>query len=88
MIPDTLKKSILVSLSGHLVIFSIFGFSFGNKIPRANFSCVRFWGQIVPLLDTNYHESKYELPRIPAIKHDGFAKQFGAALPRAFRPRS
>ncbi len=66
MVSQNLKKSVLISTIGHLTLFSIFGFSFGNKIPQTNFPSVRFWGQIMPLLNTNYHKCKrkHEFPRI------------------------
>jgi len=41
-----LKKTIFISLLGHITVFSIFSFSFGPKIPRLNFSSVSFWGTI------------------------------------------
>ncbi|MDP2923158.1 MAG: hypothetical protein Q8O30_05490 [Candidatus Omnitrophota bacterium] len=43
----SLKKSIFISLLGHLTLFSIFSFSFGSKIPQGNYAGVSFWGAIL-----------------------------------------
>lgn len=40
------KQAIVISLLGHITLFSMFGFSFGPKIPEVNFSRVCFWGAI------------------------------------------
>ncbi len=42
-----MKKSIIFSLLGHLTLFSMFGFSFGTKLPQANYAAVAFWGDIL-----------------------------------------
>jgi len=44
---SSLKKTIIVSIIGHITVFSIFGLSFGNRIPRAEYNCVYFWGQFL-----------------------------------------
>jgi len=41
------KKTVLFSLLGHLTVFSLFSFSFGNKIPQANYTHVSFWGDFL-----------------------------------------
>lgn len=41
------KKTIFISLLGHITVFSIFGFSFGNRIPNAEYARVYFWGQLL-----------------------------------------
>lgn len=41
------RKSIIISLLGHLALFTIFGLSFGTVIPRANFTPVSFWGAVL-----------------------------------------
>ena len=54
------KKAILVSLLGHITIFSILSLSFGHKIPQANFVSIYFWGQFLPhsqMLQTKPKES-------------------------------
>jgi len=47
MTSSVFKKSIFISLLGHLTVFSIFSFSFGNSIPKAQYVCVSFWGQFL-----------------------------------------
>lgn len=42
-----LKKTIFISLLGHITVFSIFGFSFGNRIPTVEYASVSFWGQFL-----------------------------------------
>lgn len=42
------KKSMLVSLLGHMAVFGIFSFSFGRKIPLADYTRVSFLGQLLP----------------------------------------
>lgn len=46
-----LKKTIFISLLGHITVFSIFSFSFGNRIPIVNYSNVYFWGGILDSYD-------------------------------------
>jgi len=41
------KKSLLLSVLGHFTVFSLFGFSFGARIPDANYAAVSFWGDIL-----------------------------------------
>jgi len=43
----SLKKTIIVSIIGHITVFSIFGFSFGNRIPTVEYASVSFWGQFL-----------------------------------------
>lgn len=40
-------KTVLLSLLGHLTAFSIFSFSFGSKIPPADYAPVSFWGGLL-----------------------------------------
>jgi len=47
MINPILKQTIFISLLGHITLFSMFGFSFGPKVPEANFAPVCFWGNIL-----------------------------------------
>jgi hypothetical protein len=42
-----LKKSIFISLLSHVTVFGIFSFSFGNKIPPADYTYVFFLGQLL-----------------------------------------
>lgn len=41
------KKTLFISLVGHLTVFSIFSFSFGSIIPKSNYPRVYFWGQLL-----------------------------------------
>lgn len=41
------KKTVFISLLGHITVFSIFGISFGNRIPRVEYTSVSFWGQFL-----------------------------------------
>ena len=43
----TFSKTILISLLGHLTVFSIFAFSFGPRLPHTGYSRVVFWGQFL-----------------------------------------
>jgi len=47
MTNPVLRKTIFISLLGHITIFSIFSLSFGKIIPRADYISVSFWGQIL-----------------------------------------
>jgi hypothetical protein len=40
------KKAIIISLLGHLTLFSLFSFSFGKKLASADYGVLAFWGQI------------------------------------------
>jgi len=46
-----LKKSICLSLLGHIALFSIFSFSFGQRVPRSNYPEVSFWGGVLRTAD-------------------------------------
>lgn len=41
------RKSLLISLLGHLTVFSIFNLSFGNKMNTADYASVSFMGQLL-----------------------------------------
>jgi hypothetical protein len=42
-----LRKSIFISVLGHMVLFSLFSLSFGNKIPVADHVSISFLGQLL-----------------------------------------
>lgn len=46
-----LKKAIFLSLAGHLAVLGIFGFSFGNKIPIADYGSINFLGDFLKKYD-------------------------------------
>jgi hypothetical protein len=41
------KKTVFISILGHITIFSIFSFSFGNTIHKPDYAGVSFWGQFL-----------------------------------------
>ncbi len=43
--------AVFISLLGHIAVFGIFGFSFGERLPRENFGNVSFWGAILSKSD-------------------------------------
>jgi len=43
----TMRKTLLLSFCCHLGVFSLFNFTFGDKLPRANFSSISFLGAIL-----------------------------------------
>jgi hypothetical protein len=51
MINSIFKKSILISILGHLTIFSIFSFSFGNRLLKIDYTRVNFWGALLSSTD-------------------------------------
>jgi len=46
-----LKRTLFVSLLGHLAVFSLFSFTFGNKIPQIDYASISFLGQILRSAD-------------------------------------
>lgn len=61
MIPPNFKKTIFISFLGHITAFSIFTFSFGNKIQIANYANVSFWGQVLKGYDLRFGNN-YNIP--------------------------
>jgi len=47
MTDSIFKKSVVISLLGHITVLSIFSFSFGQKIPKMDCASVAFWGQFL-----------------------------------------
>lgn len=56
------KKTVILSLLGHLTVLSIFNLSFGNRIPKIDYTCVSFWGQLL-----NKHELLQPQPKTPGL---------------------
>ena len=50
MITPVFKKTIFISLLGHLTVFSLISFSFGLRLPRADLTEVYFFKGILPTL--------------------------------------
>jgi hypothetical protein len=53
MIGTNFKKSVIFSLLGHLTIFSVFGVSFGRRLPIVNYGNVIFQGCVLNNFDLN-----------------------------------
>lgn len=53
MIATTFKKSVIFSLLGHLTIFSVFGVSFGSRLPAVDYGNVIFQGCVLNNFDLN-----------------------------------
>lgn len=64
------RKSVIISLLGHLTVFSIFSLSFGTVIPRANFAPVSFWGAV---LGGSQVAAPRQLWREPGLKNKSFS---------------
>lgn len=47
MVFSVSKRSLAISLAGHLAAFSIFSLSFGALLPKADFTAVSFWGAVL-----------------------------------------
>jgi len=45
------RRTLFLSLVSHITLFSIFSFSFGNRLPAVDFASVSFWGQILTRAD-------------------------------------
>ncbi len=44
---NVFRNTVVFSLLGHLTVFSLFSFSFGQRMPAANYAPVVFWGAIL-----------------------------------------
>lgn len=80
-----LKRTILISLLGHIALFGLFSFSFGPKIPQADFTNISFRGAILRVCDlantrSNFIEGyrtsaaakKTEMLLLDKIDHESF----------------
>lgn len=70
------KKTLFVSLLGHITVFSIFNFTFGTRIPKANYAYVSFLGSI--LRHSDLSKQPFSLPldaRTHRLKVEGFNKR-------------
>lgn len=56
------KRTVLLSLLGHITVFSLFSFSFGNRIPQADLSAASFWGAILRNSDLMPRRQQASLP--------------------------
>jgi len=46
-------KTVVISVAGHMSLFTFFSFSFGGRIPPADFSSVSFWGGLLSGSETS-----------------------------------
>ncbi len=62
------KQTIFISLLGHITLFSLFSFSFGPKIPEADFTHIAFRGAILRISDLAHTRNLMEGYETAAIK--------------------
>ncbi|MGB4521593.1 MAG: hypothetical protein WBI28_06670 [Candidatus Omnitrophota bacterium] len=89
MISPNFKKTIFISLLGHITAFSIFTFSFGNKIQIANYANISSWGQVLKGYDlrlgNNYNTSGNKKLNFESLKAPEAEKEASDyLLPRAY----
>ncbi|MDP2904671.1 MAG: hypothetical protein Q8O22_00020 [Candidatus Omnitrophota bacterium] len=53
MTDNIFKKTVFISLVGHMSLFGFFSLTFGTKMPAANFSSIAFWGDVLTSAETN-----------------------------------
>lgn len=89
-----LKKTIFISLLGHITVFGIFRFTFGDRILKANYAYVYFLGAILrssDLLNRPFTESKhtkvYLSKRSNTSVLGGVNKEDFSLLKSYFKPR-
>jgi len=63
ILSKTLNKMIFASLLGHIIVCGIFSFSFGDRIPKTDYACISFLGQILNRSDLNIWPFTAHLPR-------------------------
>ena len=91
---NSLPKTILISLLGHITVFSIFSFSFGNRIPSINQARISFFGQILRNADLNNRPFTQNLylgikfgKKPDTLPLDKEAKEYTLFLPAYFKPQ-
>jgi len=62
MIAPVLKKTIFISLLGHITAFGIFSFSFGSRLPDLSRMNVSFWGSALKNYDFTARRSNFNKP--------------------------
>jgi hypothetical protein len=89
------KKTILISLLGHITFFSIFSFSFGTRIPKADYSSVIFWGQLLgnsqvakPLIYNRINARGLFFHKVDTLALDKKAPDFNLAAGFYLKPPS
>lgn len=72
------RKTLFISLVGHITVFSIFNLSFGTRIFKADYSSVSFLGSLLNKYDLNI--GSYP---IPTFIRSGFKNEVGVlAFPK------
>jgi len=68
---DTIfKKTLFLSLLGHFTLFSLFSFTFGNRINRIDYGNTSFLGAILRSADLNSHSSPISSAAMFIIKNE------------------
>lgn len=87
------KKTLVISLLGHITAFGIFGFSFGDRFLKANYIPVYFWGSILSNSDLNsksinsYLSTRYKVSNMPIVlTHLKSKQECGLACPQYVKP--
>jgi hypothetical protein len=79
MIKAVLKNTLIMSFLGHLLVFSLFSFSFDrNRLQRAE-SLMVFWGQILPKAALNFNN-----PVLAGARQ--ISKRLDSVLPKSSNP--
>ena len=85
------KKTLFISLLGHITVFSIFGLSFGNRIFKTDYASVFFLGSILQNSDLSRQPYAFTVQPAKLGKHHMLApleKNKGATfiLPKDYKP--
>ena len=88
-----LRRALFISLLGHLAAFSIFSISFGNRIPKAEFASVSFWGaflrnsEVIPPIAAMIKAARNPLmPKKPDLSGLDKKNQDSLSLPYHIKP--
>ncbi|MDD5165930.1 MAG: hypothetical protein PHQ57_00870 [Candidatus Omnitrophica bacterium] len=74
------NKAIIFSVLGHVTIFSLFNFSFGQRVPKLDFANIYSLGAILQKADLASNRGDFNAPK---IKNNFFAKAQARALLKA-----
>lgn len=82
----SLKKSIAISFFWHIVVFSIFSFSFGKRIFKIDYPSVYFWGVMLISASDTHRSANTNIGKIAREKVDTLlASRPGPQRPLIFR---
>lgn len=65
---STLTKTLFISFLGHIVVFGVFNLTFGKMFPKAQYSSVVFFGQLLYSSQTNPKSEDSPIRHVNAIK--------------------